>query len=296
MIGRRRAALLLALLFPFKVLSDVTVSDDAGRHITLPAYPARIVSLAPGATEMLFAAGAGDKIIATVEFANEPAAARKIPRVGDASAIDIEKLISLRPDIVVIWPGGGNPAQRAKVERLGLPTYHQQIDVFADIPGSLRRLGVLTNMMPSSEQAAQQIERRLQQLEQSSRRTTPPLKVMLEVWNRPLYTVGGKQLMSDALRLCGAGNAFADLTEMSPAVSIEGVLARNPDVIVAIAPPGDAAGWLEPWKRFTTLSAVKAGRLVAFEDQRLSRLGPSAVDGAEALCQKLAVASVNTAK
>jgi ABC-type Fe3+-hydroxamate transport system substrate-binding protein len=112
--------------------------------------------------------------------------------------------------------------------------------------------------------------------------------VLLEVWNRPIYTVGGAHLMSDALTLCGVRNVFGDLKELGPVINTEAVIARNPDIIVAAAPPNEGAGWLDEWKRLASLKAVRTGRLVAFEDQRLSRLGPSVVPATEALCKALA--------
>jgi iron complex transport system substrate-binding protein len=114
--------------------------------------------------------------------------------------------------------------------------------------------------------------------------------VLLEVWNRPIYTVGGGHLMSDALTSCGVRNVFGDLKELGPVISTEAVIARNPDIIVASAPPGEGASWLAEWKRFGSLNAVRTGRLVAFEDQRLNRLGPSVVLATEALCKALAAA------
>ncbi len=115
--------------------------------------------------------------------------------------------------------------------------------------------------------------------------------VLLEVWNRPVYTVGGAHLMSDALSLCGARNVFGDLKELGPVIDTEAVVGRDPDIIVAAAPPGEGASWLAEWQRLGSLKAVRTGRLLAFEDQRLSRLGPSVVDAAEALCKELAAVS-----
>ena len=96
------------------------VSDDTGRQVRVPAPPLRIVSLAPGATEMLFAAGAGSQVIATVEYSDEPPAARRVPRIGDVAAIDMERLVALRPDVVIAWAAGGNPAQREKINTLNI--------------------------------------------------------------------------------------------------------------------------------------------------------------------------------
>jgi len=267
-----------------------SVPDDLGRQVRVRAAPLRIVSLAPGATEMLFAAGAGGQLVATVEYSDDPPAARAVPRIGDVATIDMERLVALRPDVVVAWPGGGNPAQRDKIAALGIPVYDQQVVRLAELPASLRRLGVLAGTQPAAERAARALEARLAALARTY--AAGPAgqhpSVLLQVWNRPIYTVGGRQLMSDALALCGARNVFADLPEPGPLVDIEAVIARNPDIIVAAAPPGEAASWVADWQRFGALAAVRGHRVLPFEDQALSRLGPSVLDATEDLCRTLA--------
>ena len=267
----------------------LTSSDDTGQRVTLAHAPARIVSLAPGATEMLFAAGAGERLVATVNFSNEPAEARRVPRIGDVTAVDMERLVALHPDLVVAWPGGGNPAQLERIAQLGIPIYRQQVNRLADLPASLRRLGALGANPAVAEQAAAALQKELARIarEYGGGNGHHPT-VLLEVWNRPIYTVGGSHLMSDALTLCGTRNVFGDLPELGPVVDTEAVIARNPDIIVAAAPPGEAASWLAEWRRFGSLAAVRNGRLIAFEDQALSRLGPSVVPATEALCKALA--------
>ena len=272
-----------------------TVSDDLGRQVTVRDPPLRIVSLTPGATEMLFAAGAGAEVIATVEYSAEPPAARRIARIGDVAAVDMERLVALRPDVVVAWPAGGNPAQREKIARLNIPVYEQQVVRLADLPVSLRRLGALAGTGATAERAAHDIEARLAALTRTYAAGAAGAgklpTVLLQVWNRPLYTVGGQHLMSDALAICGARNLFADLPEAGPVVDTEAVIARNPDIIITAAPPGEGAAWLADWRRFATLAAVRNDRLVVFEDQALSRLGPSVIDATEGLCRVIAGAS-----
>jgi iron complex transport system substrate-binding protein len=270
-------------------IAAVTVPDDAGHSLTLPSTPTRIVSLAPGATEMLFAAGAGQHVIATVQYSDEPPAAKQVPRIGDVVAIDMEKLVALQPQVVVVWPGGGNPAQIEEIGRMGIPLYRQQVNALADLPGSLRRLGALSGTSPIAEKAARNIEVRLATLSHTYEGGRHP-SVLLQVWNHPIYTVGGTHLISDALRLCGARNVFGDLRDFGPAIDVEAVVARNPDIIVAAAPPGAGPEWLADWRRFATLRAVRNDNLITFEDQRLTRLGPSVVSATEALCKVLAAA------
>ena len=285
------AALIILAAAP--LAAATTVTDDTGQRVTLPHQPERIVSLAPGATEMLFAAGVGDRLVATVDFSDEPAAAKRVPRIGDVTAIDMERLVALRPDVVVVWPGGGNPAQIEKIAQLGIPIYRQQVNRLADLPASLRRLGALSSDGSVAERAATTLAAELARIarEYGGGAGASPT-VLLEVWNRPIYTVGGTHLMSDALTLCGVRNVFGDLRELGPIIDTEAVIARNPDIIVAAAPPGEGASWLAEWRRFGSLTAVQTGRLVAFEDQRLSRLGPSVVPAAEALCKALAASRV----
>jgi iron complex transport system substrate-binding protein len=288
--GRTLLSLAFAVIGARTVLAaDTVVTDDTNQRVTLPANPTRIVSLAPGVTEMLFAAGAGGHVVATVEYSDEPPAARQVPRIGDVVAVDMERLVALRPEVAVVWPGGGNPAQIAEIAKLGIPVYRQQVNSLADLAGSIRRLGALAGTSTVAEKAARDIEGHLSALSHTYGNARHP-SVLMEVWNHPIYTIGGTHLISDALRLCGARNVFGDLREQGPAVDVEAVVARNPDVIIATAPPGEGKEWLADWKRFGSLRAVRNGNLIAFEDQRLIRLGPSVVDATEALCKVLATA------
>jgi iron complex transport system substrate-binding protein len=279
-----RAVLCSVLALVPAAFASVTVTDDLGHALTLPRVPERIVSLSTGATEMLYGVGAGDRLIATVEYSDEPPAAQRLPRIGDAASIDVERLIALHADVVVVWPRGNNPAQLAAIERLGLPIYREQVDTFRDFPASMRRLGMLAGTSATADQAARVFEGQLAALaaRHADRR---PVSVLLQIWDHPIYTVGGKHLMSDALRLCGARNVFAELEAAAPVVDIEAVIARDPDLIIAAAPPGAAAGWLARWRAFPALNAVRLRKLIAFEDQRLTRLGPSALAATDHLCR-----------
>ncbi len=280
--------LLVLLLTASRMASGagIDVVDDTGVHVILPHPVERIVSLAPGATEMLFAAGAGSKIIATVAYAEEPPAARQVPRIGDSGAIDVERLLVLRPDVVVYWPGGNNPAQIAQLQRLGFTLYGQQVNRLADLGASLRRLGRMADTEVAAQSRANQFEQQLSQLEHKYAKGAP-LTVLLETWNQPLYTVGGTQLMSDALSVCKAVNVFGDLPQLSPAVQVEAVITRDPQLIIAAAPPGAGPQWLQAWRQFPSLQAVRTGNLLDFEDQALSRLGPSMLKATAELCAQI---------
>lgn len=242
---------------------------------------------------MLFAAGAGSRLVATIEYSGQPASERGLPKVGTVGAIDMERLIAARPDVVVVWPDGNDPADIATIERLGIPVYQQEAVTLGGIGQSLRRLGRLTGTRGVADREASRLEAKLASLRQEYGNVSHPLTALLEVWNRPLYTVGGKELMSDALRVCGARNVFADLPQRAPAIGVGAVIARDPDMIIAVAPPGRGPSWLAEWRRFPFLRAVRSGRLLAFEDQRLSELGPGTIDATAALCRKIGALRAN---
>lgn len=266
----------------------MTVVDDTGRQVTVTYPPQRIVSLAPGATEMLFAVGAGDRVVATDDLSDEPPAAQKLPKLGELASIDIERLIATRPAVVVVWPYGTSPAQIALLSRLGLPVYREEPLTLDGIAASIRRLGRLAGTSPVADRVADALQGRLAALANRYGRVRSPPTALLEVWDKPLYTVGGREPMSDALRVCGARNVFDDLRQAAPAISVEAVIARNPDIIIAAAPPGKGAAWLASWRRFPMLRAVRNGRLIAFDDQRLSGLGPGTIEATAELCKRLA--------
>jgi iron complex transport system substrate-binding protein len=262
---------------------------DDDQHVLQLGVPAeRIVSLAPGATAMLFAAGAGAQILGTSDYSNEPQAAQRIERVGDAQSFDLERILALHPDIVVVWSGGTNTAQIDKLERVGLRVYRHRINRLDDIPASLRRLGVLAGTQSTAQAAAASLAARIAALQQRYANVHGG-SVLIQVWDHPIYTVGRSELMSDVLRICGYRNLYEDLPDPGPAVSLESVLNRDPDVILAVGSDQKAADdWVRNWRRYPTLKAVRSGRLIPWSDQRLSRLGPSMVDATEVLCRAMA--------
>lgn len=268
------------------------MTDDTGRRLSVPPPPVRIVSLAPNVTAMLFAAGAGAELVGTTEYSNEPPAARSIPRIGDANALDLERLVALRPNVIVAWPGGENQAEVAHLARLGIPIYRERVAALAELPASVRRLGVLAGTRNAADEEAHGLEMRIAALTRAYA-GRKPVTVLLQVWSRPIYTVGGPHLLDDALRICGARNAFGDLRQLSPAVSTESVIARNPQIIIAVAPRPQSERWLAEWRRFPELRAVASGNLIAFADMRLTRLGPGVLDATEELCRAIESARAN---
>jgi iron complex transport system substrate-binding protein len=260
-----------------------SLRDDAGDLVTVSAAPCRIVSLAPGTTAMLYAAGAAHCLVGTIAHSTEPAEAASVQVVGDAETLDFEQLLALRPTVVVV---AVDVVQRVRIDRikaLGIPVYQVHVTRLAAMPESLRRLGALTGTRAVADRKAAELQGELESL--SARyRERAPIRVLYQIWDRPIYTIGGKHVISDALRLCGAVNVFGDLSTAAPAVTREAAVLRNPEIILASAPPGAAADWLAEWGRFPALAAVRNGQLVSYADERIDRMGPSVIAATGNLC------------
>lgn len=264
----------------------IAITDGTGATLTLAAPAQRIVSLAPGATEMLFAAGAGDRIVATVMASDEPEAAKKIPRIGDANALNYERLVALKPDAIIVWEDLTNRLVVDSLRKLKLPLYFIRATSLADIPKSVRQLGRLAGTRDVAEKAAKSMDARIAAI--GHRKVSgEPLRVFYMIWDEPLYTVGGRHVISDAIARCGGRNIFDDIAFPAPIVEMESVVKRDPDVMLLSAPPITARDWRERWGRYSTIRAVQTRQILTFSDTRLDRMGPTAIDVVEDLCVQL---------
>ncbi|MDE2598700.1 MAG: cobalamin-binding protein [Rhodocyclaceae bacterium] len=282
-----KKTLLLALaLLCAQARADIVLRDDTRTEVRLAAPARRIVSLAPNITEVLYAADAGDKLVGTVEFSDYPVAAKKLPRVGSYARIDIEAVAALKPDLVLAWDSGNPPAGVAQLRKLGIPVFVTEPKTLNDIPRDIERYGRLAGTETTSLRAADEFRRKLAALHDryAGRK---PVRMFYEVWDEPLMTVNGKQIISDVIRLCGGVNVFADLPALAPTVSVEAVLAANPDAIIAGGMGERNAGWLEPWKKWPRLKATAQGNLFFIDPNLLQRHTPRLLDGAEQLCAVL---------
>lgn len=278
------AACALALALPGAARAAVAVTDDAGRTVSLPAPARRIVSLAPHATEMLFAAGAGAYIVGATEFSDYPPEAKRIQSVGSGVSLDLERIIQLKPDLVVGWNNGIAATQLAKLEPLGIPIYKSEPYDFATIANSLERLARLAGTDAEGKAAASAFRQRWKKL-QDTYQARRPITVFYQIWRSPLMTLNGSHMVSSALRLCGGENIFAKLPQLAPTVSEEAVIKADPEAIVASS--GEQDDVFSPWRRFTGLKAVARGNLVSVDGNLLNRAGPRILDGTEDLCRKL---------
>lgn len=293
-MGRARSFMLLAFLLALAVLAQaaraqIEVRDDTGRSVRLARPAQRIVSLSPDLTEILFDIGAGGRTVGAVQFSDYPEAARAIPRVGAYDHIDLEAVIALEPDLVLAWQSGNPAGQVAKLKALGLPVYRSQPGRLEDIAASLERLGELTGTAPAARAAAQRFRARLAAL-RGRYGGRAPVRTFYEVWNEPLMTVGGQQVISDVIRLCGGENVFAALKPMAAAVAVEAVIEANPEAIVASGMGEQRPEWLDAWRRWPALTAVARDNLFFVPPDQLQRHTARILDGAERLCLHLEAA------
>ncbi len=263
--------------------AGVEARDDLGRLAALERPARRIVSLAPHVTELLFAAGAGGRVVGAVESSDYPPAAQLIPRVGGSAALDLEAIVALRPELVVAWDSGNPAAAIERLRALGYPVYVSEPRALEDIGRALRRLGRLAGTEAHARTAAAAYERSLDALRRRYA-GRPPLSVFYQVWDHPLITVNGEHLISAVLELCGGRNVFADLPALAPRVSIEAVVARDPQVIIS------AGAGLDAWRRWGELAAVRDRHLYSVDPDLLHRPTPRILTGAQRVCEHLQAA------
>lgn len=269
--------------------AQIVVVDDAGETVRLERPARRIVSLAPHVTEQLFAAGAGARVVGAVEYSDYPPEARRIPRVGDNRAIDIERVLAMKPDLIVAWFHGNVGRQIDQIRSLGLPVYYSQPRTIDDIASGLEHMGRLAGTEKIAAGAARGFRVRVRSLRERYG-TREPVSVFYEIWNQPLYTVNGEHLISDVIRLCGGTNVFAGLRVLAPTVTHEAVLKADPVAIVASDMAGARPEWLDDWKAWPDLQAVKLDNLFFIESDLINRHGPRIVEAARQVCEMLDLA------
>lgn len=275
---------IFAFLLATTAYAGLRLTDDRGREIALDEPASRIISLAPHLTELLFAAGAGHKIVGVSRHSDFPEAVKKIPRVGDAFQIDLERLVALEPDLIVAWRSGNSSAQISRLESLGFRVFVSEPSRLGDIPRLLESFGALAGTVEIAEREAREFLEEVSRL-RARYAGREPVTVFYQIWERPLMTINGEHIISDVIRLCGGKNAFADLNLLSAQVSMESVLARNPQIVIDGSSLGKSD--FSEWRRFTRLNAVARDNLYHVSPDLLHRSSPRILEGARQVCEVL---------
>lgn len=281
-----RPVLVTGLLACCPQLFAAETIDDEGLLISMDAPAERIISLAPSLTELIFAAGAGDKLVGVVEYSDYPEAAKSIPIVGRHDLLDLERILELQPELVVAWQSGNPRASVNRLRELGLTVYIAEPKSLDSIAIHIERLSILAGTEEAANVAVDSFRSTLQFLT-TTYSNKAPVSTFYQVWDVPLISAGGNELINDIISLCGGENIFADIRLVAPKVSEEAVLLRNPEVIIASGMDIERPEWLDDWKRWPSLAAVDRGNLYFVPPDLLQRHTPRALQGASMMCEQL---------
>jgi len=278
--------LLALLLAAGAAQAQLRVTDDYGRALVLAAPARRVVSLAPHLTELMYAAGAGARLVGALEYSDYPSEAKALPRVGSEASIDLEALVALRPDLVIAWPNAGSARAVERIAALGIPVFRSEPRELEDIARTMETLGRLAGTQAAASAAASAFRDRAASIERRYAQRAR-VRVFYQVWDRPLVTVNGDHVISKVMRLCGGENVMAALPALAPEIDRETVLRADPEAIVASGPDGARPAWLDDWRAFPALAAVRHDNLYSIRPELLQRHTPRLLDGAQELCRIL---------
>jgi iron complex transport system substrate-binding protein len=274
-------------------------TDDSAHRHRFAAAPQRVATLAPSLTELVYAAGAGSRLVATVIGSDFPPEARALASVGDYQRVDVERLLRLKPDVVLVWTSGNSQRELAQLVSAGVPVVHLEPRRLDDVARAIERLGELFGTSDAARARAQALRNELASLGREFA-SQPPVAVFYQVWSRPLLTLNDQHLISDVIHLCGGRNVFGTLKTLVPEVSTESVLAAKPEAILSArssAAGGEPVMRREPeaepfvaWRALDkALPAAKRGWLFTIPGDEISRQGPRIGAGARAVCNALAL-------
>lgn len=271
------------------IAAPIAVTDDSGHLVTLSQPAQRIVALAPHVVETLFAAGAGNKIVGAVDYSDYPSAAKIIPRVGGYSAFNLEAIVTLKPDLVIGWASGNSPSAIEKIQSLGIPVYLSQINTVAEVAEEIEKFGILAGTQSTAAPTTRAFRKRLNDLRRRYQ-NKPEITVFYQISEAPLMTIGGKQIISNALSICGGKNVFSNLAPMAPIITTEAVLEANPEVIMTSGMQTINPTALDLWKKWPRLLATQRGNFFFIDPDLMNRSGPRIIDGTEMLCKAIEAA------
>ncbi|HSN40808.1 MAG TPA: cobalamin-binding protein [Burkholderiales bacterium] len=263
----------------------VSLADDRGKTVVLAAPAQRIVTLAPHLAEIVFAAGAGERLVGVARFSDYPQAAQRLPQVGDGSRVDLERIVVLRPDLILAWKSGNQAGDIARLEKLGYPVLVTEPSRLEDIPRLLRAVGTLAGTALAAQREIDKFNNKINML-RNYYGSRPRLRVFYEIWSRPLLTVNRRHMISDVMTLCGGRNVFAEAPVLTPVVSVEAVLAAQPEAILGGGSAAEAGRFAAQWRE-SPVEALRKVPVFYVEPDIIQRQTPRIVEGAEAICKDL---------
>ncbi|WP_411992701.1 cobalamin-binding protein [Agarivorans sp. DSG3-1] len=248
---------------------------------TLHAKPQRIIALAPHLTEQVYALGAGDRLIATVDYADYPEAAKALPRIGNYQYISLESIISLKPDLVLVWKQGNQESLAQKLRALNIDVFVSQPKQLATLPKQLATLGEILGEPETGQRLSHYAEQQLEQLAQQYQ-SQRPVSVFYQMWYQPLRSISAKSWIDDGIRLCGGENIMAEAVAPYPLLSEEWVLSADPEAIIV-------AQWefTHSWDKWPQLQAVKHNNIYQLDPDKAHRLTLRTLESVNTLCSML---------
>jgi len=292
--GTRRPLVLLGLsaLFcgcavfaPLAHSQAVSVTDDRGKTVTLSRPARRIITLAPHLTELVFAAGAGRQLAGVARFSDFPPAASDIPQIGDSARMEFERIVALKPDLILAWKSGNAPADVERLEGLGYPAFVSEPARLGDVPRVLRSIGTLAGTLPEASRAADEFEKEVRELRERFAKA-PRVRVFYMIWRKPLMTINGAHLITDAITLCGGENVFAGIRQLTPPVTIEAVIAAKPQAVLGGSDPAGGETFAADW-RVHAPAPLRELPVFYVNPDLIQRPTRRIVDGARVICAAL---------
>ena len=265
--------------------SGIQLTQADGEPLTLPGPATSIITLAPNLAELVFAAGAGDILVAVVEYSNFPAEVKELPRVGDAFRIDLERIVEFAPDLVIAWKSGNPQSALQKLEQLGITVWQMEITRPGEIAGAVENISVAAGTEDIGVEVARQLQQKLARLEQGNA-DKATVEYFYQVSARPLYTINGQHIISRGLEVCGGHNVFSDLPVLAPQISRESILLADPQAMISPETPGEGPA-LSIWQNWQQLQAVQNRTMLYLPADEISQATPRLLDSIDLACKLL---------
>ena len=267
----------------------VTVIDSNGSTVRLEQAAKRIIALAPHAVENVFSAGAGDRLVGVVDFSDYPEQAKSIPIVGGYQKLNIEKVIELKPDLIITWESGSSHTNNARLKEFGFTVYENNPIELEDVAKTIKDIGILAGTSDTANAVADHYLEELKRYKQHNK-DKEPVGLFYQVWNSPLRTISGQHIISDAMRVCGGVNIYHDEIAVAPVINIESIIERDPEVIIASGMSSARPEWLDDWKKWQVLQAVKKDNLFFVHPDHIQRHTVRLLFGIKSICEQLDIA------